>query len=58
MIASKPRAMCSMTVRRPDTLALMQEAFHCFVHSENLSLNECGSQVKTVNIAEKGAVYL
>lgn len=47
-----------MTVRRPDTLALMQEAFHCFVHSENLSLNECGSQVKTVNIAEKGAVYL
>lgn len=54
MIASKPRAMCSMTVRRPDTLALMHAAFHYFVHSEN----ECGSQVKTVNIAEKGAVYL
>lgn len=37
MIASKPRAMCSMTVRRPDTLALMHAAFHYFVHSEIIS---------------------
>jgi len=61
MIAPKPRAMCSVTIKKSlQTRHTSIDAcsISLFCPQWSLSLNECGSQVKTVNIAEKGAVYL